>query len=66
MVEPVAEGAVVYLHGKWSDTESDTGYKFKDRGITRFEFNEAGEVSKLWGLSESRFVLEQLGYTISR
>ncbi len=66
VAEVVAEGNVVYVHREWSDTESETGYKFKQRDITRFEFNEAGQVSKLWGLGESRFVLEQLGYTISR
>ena len=66
LVEIVAEGNVVYLHGKWNDTESETGYKFKGQGISRFEFNEAGQVSKVWGLGESRFVLEQLGYTIKR
>ena len=66
LVEVVAEGNVVYLHGKWSDTESETGYKFKGQGISRFEFNEAGQVSKVWGLGEDRFVLEQLGYTITR
>jgi len=66
MVELVAEGNVVYAYGKWSETEAETGYKFKGKGITRFEFNEAGQVSKVWGLGESRFVLEQLGYTISR
>jgi C-terminal processing protease CtpA/Prc len=66
VVELVAEGNVVYVHVESSDTESETGYKFKQKGITRFEFDEAGQVSKLWGLGESRFVLEQLGYTISR
>jgi hypothetical protein len=66
LVEVVAEGNVVYLYGKWNDTESETGYKFKGQGISRFEFNEAGQVSKVWGLVESRFVLEQLGYTITR
>jgi hypothetical protein len=66
VVEVVAEGNVVYVHREWSDTESETGYKFKQRDITRFEFNEAGQVSQLWGLGESRFVLEQLGFTITR
>ena len=66
LVEVVAEGNVVYLHGKWSDTESETGYKFKGQGISRFEFNKAGQVSKLWGLNEDQFILEQLGYTITR
>ena len=66
VIEVVAEGNVVYVHREWSDTESDTGYKFKQKDITRFEFNEDGQVAKLWGLGESRFVLEQLGYTISR
>ena len=66
VVEAVAEGNAVYVHREWSDTESETGYKFKQRDVTRFEFNEAGQVSKLWGLGEGRIVLEQLGYTISR
>ena len=66
LVEVVAEGDVVYLHGKWSYTERETGYKFEGQGISRFEFNEAGQVSKVWGLGESQFVLEQLGYTITR
>jgi hypothetical protein len=54
------------VHRESSNTETDTGYKFKQRDVTRFEFNEAGQVSQLWGLGEDRFVLEQLGYTISR
>ncbi|MBT8091466.1 MAG: PDZ domain-containing protein [Gammaproteobacteria bacterium] len=66
VVEVVAEGNVVYVHLEQSDTEAETGYKFKQRNVTRFEFNEAGQVSQLWGLGEDRFVLEQLGYTISR
>ena len=66
VVEVVAEGNVVYVHREWSGTESETGYKFKQRDVTRFEFNEAGQVSKLWGLGEDQFVLEQLGYTITR
>ncbi len=66
VVEVVAEGNVVYVHSESSATEAETGYKFKQRDITRFEFNEAGQVSQLWGLGEDRFVLEQLGYTISR
>ncbi|NNE36037.1 MAG: hypothetical protein HKN13_12415, partial [Rhodothermales bacterium] len=66
VVEVVAEDNVVYVHREWSDTEDETGIKFKQRDVTRFEFNEAGQVSRLWGLGEDRFVLEQLGYTISR
>jgi hypothetical protein len=66
LVEVIAEGNVVYLHGKWTDTEPETGYKIKGQDISRFEFNEAGQVSKVWELGESQFVLEQLGYTITR
>ena len=66
LAEVVAEGNVVYLHGKWSDTESETGYKFTGQVVMRLEFNEAGQVSKAWGLGEDRFVLEQLGYQITR
>lgn len=66
VVEVVGEGNVVYVHREWSDTEAETGYKFKQRDVTRFEFNDDGQISKVWGLGEGRFVLEQLGYTISR
>ena len=66
VTEVVAEGNVVYVSGEFSDTETETGYKFEGKNITRFEFNEAGQVTKFWGLGESRFILEQLGYTISR
>jgi hypothetical protein len=37
-----------------------------NRIVSRFEFDDAGQVVRLWGLGESRFVLEQQGYTISR
>ena len=66
VVEVVAAGNVVYLHGKYSDTETETGYKFKGQAVMRFEFNDAGQVSKAWGLGEDQFILEQLGYEITR
>jgi hypothetical protein len=64
--ERVLKGLGLADADDWPATESETGYKFKQRDVTRFEFNEAGKVSKLWGLGEDQFVLEQLGYTITR
>ena len=66
VMEAVQEGNVVYVMGEWSDTESETGIKFTSRGVSRFEFNDSGQISKAWNLNEQRFVLEQLGFTISR
>ncbi len=64
--EAVQEGNVVYVSGEWTDTEAATGYEFNQRGVTRFEFNDAGKIVKVWNMNEDRFVLEQLGFTISR
>lgn len=66
VIEAVGEGNVVYVYDRFSDTEADTGIPYEQRAVTRFEFNDDGEISKVWSLDEGRFVLEQLGYTISR
>ena len=34
--------------------------------VTRMMFNESGQVQAIASLSEDRFVLEQMGYTVSR
>lgn len=64
--EMVQEGNVIYAHIAWTDTERDTGIQYRGSDITRFEFNDAGQVVKGWNRGESRFVLEQLGYSITR
>lgn len=64
--EIIAEGNVVYVDESATQTEDGTGISFEQRSVTRFEFNDEGKVVKLWTLSEDRFMLEQLGYSISR
>jgi hypothetical protein len=66
VLEVVAEGNVVYVFGEWTDTELSTGIKYTGRNVTRLEFNDEGEVVEGWDMGENRFVLEQLGYTITR
>ena len=64
--EVVGEGNVVYVVSSYTDTEADTGIEYTERVMNRFVFDEDGKVAWLGGLGESRFVLEQQGYTISR
>ncbi|MEQ8517254.1 MAG: PDZ domain-containing protein [Chromatocurvus sp.] len=64
--EVVGEGNVVYVHDSMTETEEETGITYEMQGVTRFEFNDEGKVVKFWSLNENRFMLEQLGYTISR
>lgn len=64
--EILSSGNVVYVLNWGKDVEQDTGLEFESWAVTRFEFNEAGQVIWAGELSEDRFVLEQLGYSISR
>ncbi len=64
--EIIGEGNVVYVVHSISDVEDVTGISFNNRIITRFVFDEDGKVSWITNRGESRFVLEQLGYTIGR
>lgn len=64
--ELVEEGNVVYAHFTYEESENDTGIDFTESVVSRFEFNDDGKIMKAWQRGESRFVLEQLGYTISR
>ena len=66
ILEVVGEGNVVYVFGESENTEEDTGYTFMSRDVVRFEFNDDGKIAEFWTMGEDRFVLEQLGYTISR
>ncbi len=64
--EVISEGNVVYVVSSYTDTEDDTGIEYTERTMTRFVFDDDGKVSWIGGLGESRFVLEQQGYTITR
>ena len=64
--EVLSEGNVVYVVSSYTDTEDDTGIEYTERTMTRFVFDDHGKVSWVGGLGESRFVLEQQGYTITR
>ncbi|MEQ8861519.1 MAG: PDZ domain-containing protein [Pseudomonadales bacterium] len=64
--EVVQEGNVVFVVSEIADTEADTGFPFVERSVQRFQFNDDGKVARNWVLRESGFVLEQLGYTITR
>ena len=64
--EVLSEGNVVYVVSSYTDTEDDTGIEYTERTMTRFVFDDEGKVSWVGGLGESRFVLEQQGYTITR
>ena len=66
IVEIMNEGDVVWAVQEIRDTEKDTGIEFVNRIIMRMEINDAGKVTWAGTRGESRFVLEQLGYTISR
>ena len=66
IVEVLSKGNVVYVVHEIKDVDDDSGLPFENRVITRFEFNDAGQVTSVRGQGESRFVLEQTGYTISR
>ena len=65
--EVISEGNVVYVVSSYVDTETGTGIEYVERQITRFVFDDDGKVAWVGGgLGESRFVLEQQGYTITR
>jgi hypothetical protein len=64
--EVLSEGNVTYVVSSYTDTEDDTGIEYTERTMTRFVFDDDGKVSWVGGLGESRFVLEQQGYTITR
>lgn len=66
ILEVISEGRVVYVSHEIADVDEQTGLTFYNRYINRFEFNDADQVIRLSSRGESRFVLEQLGYQISR
>jgi hypothetical protein len=66
IVEVLSKGNVVYVVDETKDTDDVSGLPFENRSITRFEFNGDGKVVNVRSMGESRFVLEQQGYTIER
>lgn len=66
VLEVVGDGNVVFLVDEITDTEDETGISWKTKRVTRFEFNDKHQVVNAWTMNESRYILEQLGYTISR
>jgi hypothetical protein len=64
--EAVGQGDVVYVWTQAWNTDETTGLPFEAHQVTRMMFNESGQVQAIASLSEDRFVLEQMGYTVSR
>lgn len=64
--EAIGDGNVVYVWTQSWDTDDNSGLPVDTHNVTRFQFNEAGQVMALGNLSEDRFALEQTGWTISR
>ena len=66
IVEVMSKDNVVYVLHWAKDTDEDSSLPYEAYTVTRFVFNEEGQVERIANLSEDRFVLEQQGYTISR
>ena len=64
--EAVGQGDVVYVWTQAWNTDEATGLPFEAHQVTRMMFTESGQVQAIASLSEDRFVLEQMGYTVSR
>ena len=64
--EVVSKGSVVYVWTTRKDRDDKVDLPFEAHIVTRFFFNDAGQVEAIANLSEDRFVLEQTGYSISR
>ena len=66
IVEVVSKDNIVYVLQWAKDTDNNSGLPFEAYTVTRFVFNDEGQVERIGNLSEDRFVLEQQGYKISR
>jgi len=64
--EAVGEGNVVYVWTQAWNTDDVSGLPFETHRVTRMVFSDQGKVTAIANLSEDRFILEQMGYTISR
>lgn len=66
MHEMVSSGHVVYAWTQSWNTDDSNGLPFNIHTVTRFQFNDEGQVIAVANLSEDRFQLEQTGWTVSR
>ena len=66
LYEAIGQGDVVYVWTQSWDTDDTSGLAYNSHQVTRFMFNDAGKVAAIANLSEDRFVLEQMGYRITR
>ena len=64
--EVVASGDVAYAWTTIANADDVTGNTVETHVVTRFEFNEDGKVVGIGNLRESRFILEQQGFSITR
>ncbi len=64
--EAVGNDNVVYVWTQNWDTDENSGLPVDTHVVTRFVFNDAGQVTRVASLSEDRFALEQAGWNISR
>jgi len=64
--EAIGNDDVVYVWTQTMDTDENSGLPVDIHRVTRFEFNDAGQVMSVASLSEDRFALEQAGWTITR
>ena len=66
IVEVISKDNIVYVLHWAKDTDDNSDLPYEAYTVTRFGFNDEGQVERIANLSEDRFVLEQQGYEISR
>ena len=64
--EVVASGNVAYAWTTVANTDDISGQMVETHVVTRFVFNESGQVAGVGNIREDRFILEQQGYSITR
>ena len=64
--EVVGSGDVIYAWTQAVNTDETSGASVDVHTVSRFQFNADGQVVALANINESRFALEQMGYTITR
>ena len=64
--EVLSKANVVYVWTTINSVDTQVNLPFEQHVVTRFVFNDDGQVEAIGNISEDRFVLEQTGYTISR
>lgn len=64
--EVVTSGDVAYAWTTIANVDDVTGQMIETHVLTRFQFNEEGQVVAIGSLQENRFILEQQGFSITR